>query len=144
MAKVKSAKDRITAFMKAKGWEAPEIKDAFDELDSADADLGQLADALSKNEQWNNWYQTAAPEIQKIAQERDTYKSKIEKLQAAGFSASEAQAVAQGAPNTQGQPSAPGYMTKDEAEQFKQGLAKASSGTMKCPVKLSFKQYKGI
>src|ERR1700738_4755656 len=96
MARAKSAKDRIIAFMKAKQWDASEIKDAFDDLDAADADLGQLADALSKNEQWNNWYQTAAPEIQKIAQERDTYKSKIEKLQAAGFSASEAQAVAQG------------------------------------------------
>ncbi len=140
MAKVKTAKETITAYMKAKGWDASEIRSAFDELDSADADLNTLSDALQKNEQWMVWYNTAAPEIQKLVQERDTYKGKLDKLQAAGFSFEQAQAVAQGAPNVQGQPQA------TDLEQFKQnltqGLAKASSDIMKDLIKINFKHFK--
>lgn len=142
MAKVKSAKDRITAYMKAKGWDATDIKDAFDELDSADADLGTLADALQKNQQWTEWYQTASPEIQKIAQERDTYKSKLDKLQAAGLTLNEAQAVAGTSPATTTQPNAPAYMTKEEADVFKQNLAVAASDTMEQLIRVNFRHFK--
>jgi len=140
MAKVKSAKDKITVFLKAKGLDASEIRDAFDELDAADADLGQLADALQKNEAWSNfWYNQAAPEVQKIAQERDTYKVRLEKLQAAGLSFEEAKAVANENTSASGQAN---YVTAESLEQFKQNLASASSDVMKDLIKLNFKHFK--
>lgn len=137
MAKVKEIESRIRAVLRAKGWDDAGINAELEQLSAADL---ELADALTKNDQWNQWYQTAAPEIQKIAQERDTYKGKMEKLQAAGLSFEQAQAVTQGAPNT-GAPSTAG-MTKEEAEQFKLGLAKASSDTMKDLIKINFRHFK--
>lgn len=139
MAKVKEIKERLRAVLKAKGFEAAEINAELEQLDQADL---ELADALTKNTQWNEWYTSAAPEIQKIAQERDSYKSKVEKLQQAGLSFEQAAAVAQGAPNTSGQPAQAQYVTQDSLREFQNSIAKASSDVMKDLIKLNFKHFK--
>lgn len=139
MAKVSTAKAKITAYLKAKGVDTADIKDAFDELDTAETDLNQLADALQKNEQWTNWYQTAQPEIQKIVQERDSYKGKLDKLQQAGLTFEQAQAVAGQAPGTVNPPAA--TQTQD-SNTVNPALARALSDTMKDLIKLNFRHFK--
>lgn len=93
MAKVKSAKQRITDYMKAKGLDSNEIREAFDELDAADADLDKLADASDKNNQWVTWYNQVTPAMQEILNERDSLKQKLAKLGEAGLSFEDAQAA---------------------------------------------------
>ena len=70
MAKVKTAKDRITAYLKGKGLDVSEIKDAFDELEAADVDLEKLSAATGMNTKWEEfWNKTAVPEFQKVQAE---------------------------------------------------------------------------
>ena len=143
MAKVKTAVEKITAFLKAKGYDTTEIKDAFAELDAADADLGtiasQLTETKTKNTEWVNWYNQVVPEVQSAMAQRDAYKAKLDKLEAAGIKVSDEQkqAAEVKVPGETGQ-----YVSPDELKRFKSDLASASSSVMKQMVGLSFKHFK--
>ena len=140
MARVKSAKQRITDFLKAKGYDTSEIQDAFAELDAADVDLdtlaGQVADTKTKNEQWVTWYNQVQPAVQEIISERDTLKQRIEKLEAAGLSFGDAQAAAQ---QSMQQPQNHGNF---DASRFQDDLTRATNDVMKNVAKYGFKHFK--
>lgn len=135
MAKVKTAKQRITDFMKAKGLDAAEIKDAFDELDAADMDLEKLADATVKNQEWLNWYQQVTPALNEIVSERDSLKQQIAKLQQAGLTFSEAQEVV-----NQNQP-APRQNDFDP-NTFRSDLIGATNSLVKDATRYGFRHFK--
>lgn len=142
MAKVKSAKQRITEFLKAKGQDADEIKETFAELDAADADLeslaAQVADATAKNAQWVEWYKGAIPEIQGVMNERDQLRETLAKLEEAGVSVSLSKKAAAAAEDLQeGKNVAPVDINK-----LRQELAGATSDVMKQLTRVSFRHYK--
>lgn len=142
MAKVKTAKQKITDYLKAKGLDSGEISDAFRELDEADQDLDQLAsqisDATTKNQEWLQWYQKVAPEVQNAFSERDSLKQKLSQLEKAGIQIGDltpsAQQAAQAA--QQGQ-----YVTPDQLDKLKQEMAFATSGIMKSLTKVSLRHF---
>lgn len=142
MAKVKSAKQRITAFLSAKGYDASEIKDAFDELDAADVDLEsaatQLAEATQKNGEWTTWYNKIAPEVQTIAAERDMLRQRMSELEKAGVKfdlSARSEVTADKVADGQ-------YVTPAEFQKFKQELAGATSVIMKGLTRVSTRHYK--
>lgn len=136
MAKVKSAKQRITDFLKAKGLDAAEIQDAFAELDAADADLDKLADAVNKNNEWVNWYQQVNPVMQEIVSERDSLKTRIAKLEAAGLSFEDARAQAQASM----QPAA--RQDNWDPRAFESNITQATNDVMKNVAKYSMRHFK--
>ena len=112
MARAKTAKATITAYLKGKGLDTNEIKEAFDELDAADQDLEQLATIATKNAQWETfWTGTATPEFDRLTKERDSYKSKVDKLAASGFKMDDAEVAAPAAQAQNGN-----YMTPEAFE----------------------------
>jgi hypothetical protein len=135
LAKVSAAKQKITEFLKAKGLDASEIQDAFAELDAADQDLGKLADALNKNNEWVNWYQQVNPALQEIITERDGLKERIRKLEAAGLSFEDAKQVArdsmQQAPQSNFDPN-----------KFTSDITSATNTVMKDVARYGFKHFK--
>lgn len=141
MAKVKSAKQRITDYLKAKGYDVGEIQDAFAELDAADVDLdtlaAQVADTKSKNDQWVQWYNQIQPAIQEIVGERDTLKERISKLEAAGLSFGDAQEAAR--LSMQHQPQGQGNF---DPTRFQDDLTRATNDVMKNVAKYGFKHFK--
>lgn len=141
MAKVKTAKEKITAFLKTKGLDAAEIKDAFDELDTADVDLesfaGQLTQYKTTNDQWAIfWEQTATPALAQLTQERDALKGQMERLKAAGIQIGDIKPPV--APKEENG----NYVTPDQLEKFKSDIANASSAVMKALTKVSLKHLK--
>lgn len=144
MAKVKTAKQRITDFLKAKGLDAAEIQDAFAELDAADADLDKLAEVTTQNTQWNTWYNQVAPALQEIVTERDTLKTQIEKLQSAGFSFEDAKQVVQHAHDTglRQQPDAKFGGAGFDHAKFQNDITRATNDIMKNVARYGLKHYK--
>lgn len=137
MAKVKTAKDKITAYLKGKGLDTSDIKDAFDELDAADVDIEKLAEATVTNQKWLQYHnETVLPEFQKVSSERDALKSKIEKLSAAGvkFDGSEPIKPAEAAQGANGN-----YVSKEDLAAFRMELANAASDTMEQLVRINSK-----
>jgi hypothetical protein len=138
MAKVKSAKQRITDFLRAKGLDAGEIQDAFAELDAADADLDALADAAVKNQQWNEWYNQVQPALNEIVSERDTLKAQITKLRSAGLTFEEAKAAAQDAQNQALANQGPQF----DPSKFQSDITRATNDLMKNVARYGLKHFK--
>lgn len=139
MAKVKTAKQKITEYLKAKGLDGAEIKDAFDELEAADTDLdklaGQVTNLATANDKWNKWYNEAAPELQAIAAERDELKKTVDALKKAGVS------VTPSVPETPKPEGNAQYVTADQLREFQMQIAKASSDTMKAITKVGIRHF---
>jgi hypothetical protein len=146
MAKVRGAKQRITAFLQAKGLDASEIKDAFDELDSADVDLDSLAaqvvDATTKNQQWNQWYQEVAPEVSNAMQERDALKARIAQLEAAGVRLSDSPGLSAGASHAAAAVAQGQYVSPADLDRYRNELTAATSSVMKQLTKVSMRHFK--
>lgn len=132
MAKVKTAKEKITAYLKGKGLSIDEIKDAFDELEAADQDLDRLAadvtDATTKNKEWLDWYQKVAPEVKNVFSERDTLKQKLDKLEKLGIQIGEG-TPAPAAPA--GTPPQGDYITKAQLEEWERNFGSRTSKVIK-------------
>lgn len=137
MARLTSAKARITEYLKSLGKDAAEIKEVFAELDAADADLDQAADAVSKNRQWNDWYQQIQPALSEIVSERDSLKQRIQKLEAAGLSFGEADAAARVSLGQQ-PAQTPGF----NPEEFQSNIARATNTLLKDITRHSLKHFK--
>lgn len=135
MARLNSAKQRITDYLKSIGKDAAEIREVFVELDAADADLDKLADAVSKNSQWVDWYNQITPALQEIVSERDTLKQRVQKLEAAGLKFEDAQAAAQITMNQQ--PNNPNF----NPDEFRSNLVKATNATIKDAAKYTIRHY---
>lgn len=139
MAKAKSAKEKLTAFFKGKGLNPDEIKDAFIELDEADADLEKLVEATARNEQWAKyWTDTIVPEFQKVDTERNTLKGQLAKLEAAGIKFGDGTVATPPVVTTGANGN---YVTKEDLTAFRQELASASSDTMKQLIKINSRHY---
>lgn len=138
MAKVKTALEKIKVALAAKGYSLDEIRDSISELEAADMDLDKAADALNKNEQWVNWYQQVAPEVQNAMAERDALKAQLQQLEAAGVKLTMAQQKIVNEPT----PQAGQFVTPADFEKFKSDIANANSAVIKNGLKLSFKHYK--
>lgn len=133
MAKVKTAKQKIVDYLKAKEYDAEGIKEVLAELDAADVDLEDLAKA---NDGWKVfWYQQAAPEMETAVKERDELKARIEKLKAAGFGTDPA---IPDVPKPQGGNQ---YVTPEQLQEFQNKLARASSDTMKSITKYGIRHF---
>jgi hypothetical protein len=139
---VKTAKQRITDYLKAKGLDAGEIRDAFDQLDAADADLdvlaAQVSDATKKNADWLKWYNDTIPEVQNIATERDALKAQIAKLEAAGITVGSTPTTKNTAEKVeQGQ-----YVSPAELAKLRNDMAVATSNVMKGLTRVSLRHMK--
>lgn len=143
MAKVKTAKQKLEIFFKAKGLDASEIREAFAELDEADVDLenlaAQITDVTTKNQQWMTWYQGALPEFQNAIKERDALKAKLAKLAEAGFSTEE---MTQESETTAEKLNRGQFVTPEELTNFKKELASATSTVMKQLTRVGLRHMK--
>lgn len=126
MAKVKTAVATIKAHLKAKGLDAAEIKEVFDELEAADQDLDTLAQAISDNNKWQSWYKDIVPQVEEVLTERETLKQQLAKLEAAGFKFENGNPNPQAATNTQ-QAAAGSF----DPKAFEGNLVRATSDVMK-------------
>lgn len=134
MAKVKTAVQRITDFLRAKGLDAAEIQDAFTELNAADADLDKVAELADKNNQWVTWYQNMQPALQEIISERDTLKERISKLKGAGLTFETAEEIAK---ESLKQP-----VVQFDHTKFQTDITRATNDIMKNVAKYGLKHFK--
>lgn len=142
MAKVKSAKEKITLFLKAKGFDTAEIKDAFDELDAADVDLDKMAGELGQfkevNDKWASfWNEQAGPTMAQLEKERDGLKAQMDKLREAGFQIGELKPPVTPKPTGDQQ-----YVTPEQLQKFQSDIASASSAVMKSLTKINMKHFR--
>lgn len=139
MAKVKSALEKLKSALAAKGLNLDEIKDTVAELEAADVDLANAAEAVENNQKWVQWYQQVAPEVQAAMSERDALKAQLQQLEAAGVKLTPAQqrVVNEPGPGADGK-----YVSPDELRKFQNDIASASSAVMKQMVGISFRHFK--
>lgn len=140
MAKVKTALQTITAYLKGKGYDVSEIKDVFAELEAADVDLDTAADAVKKNADWGTfWTDKAVPQFEALTAERDALQTKIEKLKLAGVNIDDSKIPDDPKPKGDAQ-----YVTAEQLKQFERNIANANSGVMKQLTRVGLKHYQNF